>query len=380
MRVLSVTPFYPPDPGGISIYVWKLNQALSKKVEILTVTCRVKRLPRMRNTSGVLCFHPPSFPYGSLKSFRIPFNFSAFGAVMDDFNPHIVHLHGHHYPSTWVSLLEAKRRMLPTVLTMHGLYALDPSKPYGITALEEVFNKVLASRIFKNADLVVGLTNSMVKYAQRYGANPDSCVVIPSGVDLQVYRRLVGNEYEFRAKLGLPMDKIIVLFVGRFEPVKGLTEVARSVKEIAECRGDVFFLFVGRGSLEKLLSRLSSSGCVRVEGWKPHRLLPFYYVASDILLLPSRWEALPLSLLEAMASGIHIVATPVGGIPELLENYPCKTYIKGFASEHIKAALFKAFTVVKGMDKRKRCKVSLLNWDQVAERYLMVFRKLLATN
>jgi glycosyltransferase involved in cell wall biosynthesis len=114
-----------------------------------------------------------------------------------------------------------------------------------------------------------------------------------------------------------------------------------------------FFLFAGGGPLSGRLEKmLENAPGVRskIVGWVPNSEMHELYAASDFYVLPSKWEALPITIIEAMASDLHIVATPVGGIPDILSHYSRKTYIGGFSSTKIADALGDASFCFKATD------------------------------
>lgn len=143
--------------------------------------------------------------------------------------------------------------------------------------------------------------------------------VIRFGIDIAPF---LGTEKEtgrIRSELSIPQDAPVVTIVGRLYPVKDHALFLRSSATLLQRRKDPHFLVVGdgelRAELERLCAELGITGSVRFLGWR--RDLPAIYADSDIIAVTSLNEGTPVSLIEGMACGKPIVATAVGGVPDL---------------------------------------------------------------
>ncbi len=254
----------------------------------------------------------------------------------------IVHSHGHHYPLTWLSTFYAKKNNVPTVLTLHGTYALDPYHGGGRTLIEDIFNQTLFKTLLKKSDTIIGLTKNSIKYVQRYKSKNLQYYILPNGVNVDRYTQNLQRKREFRVKYNLPQDKWIVLFRGRFTHVKSFLETIYAAKSILKSREDIFFLFVGGGVLKsKGKNILTEMKNFKMIDWTSLENIHELYIASDIYLIPSKWDALPITLLESMAARLHIISTQVGGIPEVLDGYPLKTLLSDHKPEKIIEGIYK---------------------------------------
>jgi glycosyltransferase involved in cell wall biosynthesis len=162
-----------------------------------------------------------------------------------------------------------------------------------------------------------------MKYVLRLGADKTKTQVIYNGVDINTFRPL--NKQESRTRLGLPKNRKIILSVRRLVYKNGLGTLIESVPKVAKEHPDVLFVVAGKGPSRKLIEdRIKELGISRniiLAGFVPDEILPVYYDAADIFILPSAsGEGLPLVLLEAMACGVPVIATAVGGTPEILKN------------------------------------------------------------
>jgi glycosyltransferase involved in cell wall biosynthesis len=144
------------------------------------------------------------------------------------------------------------------------------------------------------------------------------------GCDLRRFRpRKYSEKKILRQKFNIPQDKFIALFVGHLIRRKGLDILVKAIKN-TNCQPSILTVIIGKGTLEK---SLRSSICAEgledhflVVGQKKHSELPQWFNLADVFVLPSRGEGTPTVLLEAMSTGLPIISTNVGGIPEILKD------------------------------------------------------------
>jgi glycosyltransferase involved in cell wall biosynthesis len=116
----------------------------------------------------------------------------------------------------------------------------------------------------------------------------------------------------------------LVGYIGRLCEERGALEFARAIPKVLEERGEVTFLIGGdghlRNSIEKYIGKKRLNHKIKVSGWIPHERLPTYLNELKLIVLPSITEGLPNIMLEAMACGTPVLATAVGGIPDIILN------------------------------------------------------------
>jgi D-inositol-3-phosphate glycosyltransferase len=175
-------------------------------------------------------------------------------------------------------------------------------------------------RLVHELDTVVAAT----AYEQRllkqvYGVPRTRVEVIPLGVDPE--RFCPGPQADARAELGIEADAQVVLAVGRIEPLKGLDILIRAVAQVTD-RSRLRLLIVGGDEqarpefarLEGIADEVGVRGLVTFAGAVPHEELAAYYRAADVVAIPSFSESFGLVAVEAMASGVPVVASRVGGL------------------------------------------------------------------
>ncbi|MBE3576270.1 MAG: glycosyltransferase [Limnochordales bacterium] len=147
-------------------------------------------------------------------------------------------------------------------------------------------------------------------------------VVIPNGIDVHAYRSLRGMRNQWRQELGLSSEEIVFVCVASLRPQKNHRLLLRAFARVVAQAPHARLLLAGDGperpQLESLASELGVSSRVSFLGFR--RDTPKVLCASDVFVLASDWEGNPLAVMEAMAAGKPVIATAVGGVPELIED------------------------------------------------------------
>jgi len=154
-------------------------------------------------------------------------------------------------------------------------------------------------------------------------ASEGSVITVPNGIDLDRFKPGLDTA-DVRDSLGLHEEKVL-LFLGRVRREKGIDLAIRALPHLMKKVGPVRLIVVGEGDFDdKILPLAESLGVedrVLIAGKIDEEMVPLYHNLADVFLMPStRWEALPLSLLEAIASGSVVVASNVGGIPSVIRD------------------------------------------------------------
>ena len=157
---------------------------------------------------------------------------------------------------------------------------------------------------------------------ERFGVPEPRLKKIPGGVDLRRFKPVLDRSV-VRARLGLPTDRPILLTVRRLAPRMGLDRLLQALPAIVALHPTLLLLIGGKGPerecLEETTRRLGLTGNVRFLGFLPDNLLPSYFQAADLFVLPTQaLEGFGLVTVEALASGTPVVGTPVGATPEIL--------------------------------------------------------------
>jgi glycosyltransferase involved in cell wall biosynthesis len=171
-------------------------------------------------------------------------------------------------------------------------------------------------------DRIIAVSESLRRelVEEYHVAAPQKLVAIPLGFELGEYLACESLRGELRRELAITDDTRLIGIIARLTPIKApqlFLDVARRVRQE---RPDVQFLLVGGGEMRELLEgsarKMGLTGIVRFLGWR--RDLPRLYADLDVVVLTSKNEGTPVSLIEAMASGVPVVSTNVGGVPDIV--------------------------------------------------------------
>lgn len=207
--------------------------------------------------------------------------------------------------------------------------------------------------------------------------------VIPNGIDLNVFEGL--SKEELRKKFGLNKTEKIILYVGRLLHIKGLIYLIEAVKNINEKNKRLLLVGYGddRKHLENLVKKLKIENIVTFVGKVPNKEVFEYMVASDVLVLPSLSEGFPNVILEAMASGLPIIATKVGGIPKIVNNEVNGFLVDPKNPTQIVETLLQLFKDEKLREKisdNNKIEAKKYSWESVINDLEKVYNKIIENN
>jgi teichuronic acid biosynthesis glycosyltransferase TuaC len=216
------------------------------------------------------------------------------------------------YPEGLAAVLLGKVFRVPVLITLRGMLPL--LVPYRLRRPQLRFALRKAARI-------VAVSSSLKEDAVRLGIDPARVRVIENGIDPELFRPL--DRTEARRSLGLPEDGPLLVSVGTLSPRKGFHLVMEAMTGL---RPDLGFAIVGgdgaegamEAELRALAARLGLEDRVIFAGPRSRAELASWYSAADLFVLASGHEGCPNVVLEALACGTPVVATPVGNIAELL--------------------------------------------------------------
>ncbi len=223
-------------------------------------------------------------------------------------------MHAHQYsPFLYAGLSRWPRRRPPVLFTEHGRAFPD---------LTGWSHKPVNRLLLRGGDRVVGVGRAVRQVLiDKEGLPAGRVGVIYNGIDTQAYAN-PGSRAEVRRELGLGPDDFVAIFVARLDPIKDHATALRALARVAAVRDDAKMVVAGEGpasdAVAAEVARLGLGGRVVVAGVRADvaRLLG----GADVSVLTSLSEGIPLSLIEAMAAGLPVVATRVGGVPEVVED------------------------------------------------------------
>jgi D-inositol-3-phosphate glycosyltransferase len=310
--------------GGLNVYVLELARKLAARgchVDIFTRATVPDAEPVIEEAPGLRVINlvaGPASPlgpeqlYGHLDAF-----YDALTAFCDSEGATYDLIHSHYWLSGLVGARLKALWGVPHIVMFHTLGEIKNRASYGEHESQLRINA--EAEVLRTADRVICATEQeRVSLRQLYGAGDDQVAVIPLGVDLDRFRPTAKRDA--RATLGL-RDERIILFVGRIEPLKGL-DILINAAALLESDVECCVLVVGgdestQAQVDELTDLARERGIdhrVAFVGAVDHEQLPLYYNAADVCVVPSHYESFGLVAVEAMASGVPVVASRVGGL------------------------------------------------------------------
>jgi D-inositol-3-phosphate glycosyltransferase len=314
------------EAGGQNVYVRQVGEALAKlgwQVDMFTRKTReddetiVQHSPHCRTIR--LIAGPQEFvPRDRLFEF-MPAFVEAFQTYQAKY--HYPLIHTNYWMSAWVGLQVKKTHNVQLIHTYHSLGAIKyqavPNRPaIAHTRLE------VEQQILEQSNCIVA-TSPQEQEALRTLVSPLGHIeVIPCGTDIENFQAIPKSEA--RSQLGFKPDEQIALYVGRFDPRKGIETLVRACAQL-KANPDLRLVIVGgsdptqpdgqeRLRIGAIVEVLGLAKQTTFVGRVGHDRLPLYYTAADVCVIPSHYEPFGLVAIEAMACGTPVVASAVGGL------------------------------------------------------------------
>ncbi|MBI5252794.1 MAG: glycosyltransferase family 4 protein, partial [Euryarchaeota archaeon] len=276
MRILLIT-IWKPNRGGIVTHVENLIRHSKNEFKVLTYGGGID-LPFLRALSFVF--------------------FGFLGGVRENFD--LIHAH-YAVPQGFLGVLLKKVLRKPLVVTLHGS---------DITVLGRGAAKPLMSFVLNNSDAIIAVSEFLRRETINLGASKEKIKVIYGGAPYPPMSRLVEKLQDGRR----------ITFIGSLVRQKGVDVLIRAFVEVKKKLPDAELVIVGDGREKKSLEKLSSELGIEVNFLGYREDLSSILEKSAVLVLPSKEEGFGLTLLEAMAVGVPVVASRVGGIEEIIEH------------------------------------------------------------
>jgi glycogen synthase len=329
MRIAILTNEFPPYVyGGAGVHVEYLTRELSTldggghHVRVLSFGDQRLSSPSLEVTGIAAPGDLPSTDPRHARFFATMAQNLAMSGILDEVE--VVHCH------TWYTHLAGclvkYLHDVPLVLTTHSL---EPHRPWKVEQLGTAYHASswLERTAYENADGVVAVSQSMKHDVQSlYGVRPDRIRVIHNGIDLEEYRPR--PDPAVLARYGIDPDVPFVLFVGRITRQKGIIHLVNAVKhfrpgvQVVLCAGAPDTPEIGREMSEAVgrARERSSDPVIWIPEMLPRSEVIALYTHAAIFVCPSVYEPFGIINLEAMACETPVVASAIGGIPEVVEH------------------------------------------------------------
>jgi glycosyltransferase involved in cell wall biosynthesis len=347
LRVLHIVQTPLDFVGGPATYVRELSKHLSMravKTEIISPKPMKfnDEIKSLSNDYGVELHYVDFSIFAPL--LRVPWFFSAkahklISRIVKDYD--VVNIH---VESTFLQLLMNTFNSLKVISTIHGIYPYEdvevlkhePLNFYRLFRLMFVSPQhyiTIREHITKGG-IVIAVAGFLAEIIRHmFKVSEEKICVIPNSVDTDLFKNIredlalaVVNEVLTKKGFNRTLDDKdnVILFVSRLDPCKGLHLLLRGLAKMQSKSWMLLVVGIGSHSYERYLKDLSFKlGLIEkvlLTGNVPYSKLPYFYSIAQVYVLPSMFEGLPATILEAMACGTPVIATKVGGIPEVISN------------------------------------------------------------
>lgn len=382
MKIAYVQAFYLPAIDGPATVIHEIASRLVKKGHDVHVFCsnhdKHKKIgPKEEVLDGVKIHRLNNW---FLIGFATFFPSVFLKLIKEDFDIIHSHVSGHSYH--FFSSLVRMFKGTPHVHTTHCCWTSSFGRSKLSSFLVWLDYHTILPFSFHYSDKIIAITPWELDEIKKHHVKKDKIVVIPNGMDSVLLKKVENNN--FRRLQGIPEDAKLVLYFGRLNPTKGADKLAGAAVDITINRKDIHFAFVGpdEGIMNKVIEISKGNPNIHVLGpIRGKEKIAEMFQASDLYALPSYREGLPLTLFEAMASGLPIVASPVNGVPYEMKEPDNGLFVQYGDIDGLKKALLKILDDQDFADtvrKNNLEKAKAYDWDIIAAKTLEVYNSLLS--
>ena len=333
-KVCFISPEYWPLSGGTGAYVYYLsNELLKNGYKICVVTGSNQALDIQVNPQlNVFFLKIPKTPI--VKSFLLAgSSYRKLNSVRDSVNVDITHAQLPLTPNFAVPPNFGKALVCTVHSTWKGEAEAIRGEPYSrLNANEKFlvsfnwFLRIFEEKMLARAKKIIAVSHFTKWELTNYYKIPESKIrVIHNGVDVNKFK-LAADKRKVKAELGFNPDDLAIVSVGRLYARKGLFTLIESMPAVIKRFGNAKFIISGKGQsdeMHKLIAHAEKLGVknnIIFTGYYPDKKLPKLYQAADVFAFSTFYEHHPFAVLEALSTGLPVVTTTVGGIPETIEN------------------------------------------------------------
>ena len=334
VRVCFISPEYLPLSGGTGSYVYYLSNELMKRGNSAYIVTGYDESGDIKVNEQHRIFFLKTLKTPIVKSFQFAASASRKLNKMRSRLPvDITHVNLPLVPSFAVPAGFGKALVTTVHSTWKGEAEAIKGEPYSRLNANEKFMvrfnwflRLFEERMLERSNKIIAVSDfTRRELLQYYPVEADKIRVIHNGVDTDKFKP-ASDKRKAKAELGLSTADKAVLSVGRLYARKGLFTLIESAALVARKFGNVKFIIAGKGLSNEMAKLVNYAAKLGVKenlvftGYFPDKKLPRLYQAADIFAFSTFYENLPFAVLEALSTGLPVVTTRVGGIPEMIES------------------------------------------------------------
>jgi len=366
MKIIHVTPYYPPHLGGMEIAIKEFFE-LSKKNDIdaivLTSNIGGNKKNKIKSTTDVIRLKTSFF-------LNVPILWNLFWEIFKRANKEtIVHLHTAIILTPEIAYLAARLKRAKVISHVH----LDTERSTIYGYLLPLYNQIFLKYILKNSDRVICPTTDYISLLnKKYGVQVNKIKIVPYGIHYDQFKDINPSH----------CDETRLIFVGRFSEQKDLPFLIDVVEELKKKRKIKLYL-IGEGNQKQKLQILVKSKklekAIIFNNKIDHSKIQNAYLFGDIFVLSSNLESFGIVLIEAMACGLPLVVSDIAGVRCIINNgengFLCKKNIKDFC-EKINLLIDDKELFFK-ISKNNKIESRKYDWKKSTENLIEIYRRII---
>jgi len=392
------------DTGGMNVYVHQLTRTLGKlgiRVDVFTRS-QDEHVPHVLHDLGYhnRVVHIPAGPEVPLPKAELERYIPKFVQGIKSFaetkNIHYDLIHSHYWMSGIAAIDLANEWKIPFLHMFHTLGLMKNRIARSPQEIEGEYRIQGEKKVISIANRIIAATLAEKSQLEFLYETPSSKIaVIPPGVDTRHFYPIPKDEA--KEVVGIPEKTHTILFVGRIEPLKGIDNLIQAIS-IIQKRGELQccphdLVIIGgepnakpeemnaeMARLQDMVETLQIENFVIFLGKQDQQMLPYYYSAAEVVVMPSHYESFGMVALEAMACGTPVVASQVGGLAFLVRDGETGFVVPG---NDVQALANRLVELIKNQELRNKLGnqstkyAQLYSWENISEKIAEVYKQLL---
>ncbi len=376
MKIAHVCPFYEPAICGVKQVVKELakrQRAEGHGVHVFTSDWDKKK--RIKQKEEIIdgihvhrCFH-----IAKIGNFSSIFPSVFFRLLSNTFD--LIHTHNSGHAHVFLASLAAKMKNTTLIHTTHCPWT-DAHRSFIARCMMFFSYNIFNKMALKWSKKIIAITPWEIQFIEKY-APSDKITVIPNGVDEEFFTTIKENKFKEKHEV----KDALVLFFGRLNITKGPDKFVLAAKETIKENNQITFVLAGpdEGMLDYITKLAEGDKNIKIIGaLKTRKDVIEMYQAADVFVLPSFREGLPLTLFEAMASGLPIVASPVNGVPYEMNDPENGYFVQYGDIKNLKRAILRILdnpNIRNEMSKNNKAKAKQYAWNVIYKKTKEVYEK-----
>ena len=381
MKIVVFAGSFYPFFGGYENFIYNLSiKLIEKGFSVDIVTTNTEKCAMMENLDGIKIYRLDCWnalnrtfpiPKPNLRSFKM-----FYSLLRNDYD--LVNTHTRFFITSFIGAIFAITKRIPLVHVEHGS-THSVLKNKFVSMINILSDHLVGWMIVNTAYRNIGVSKASCSFLKHIGAK--EVILISDGIDLDFFKRI---DTEAKRKLDLKNDDIIITFIGRLVYAKGAQDLIAIFPKIKEKNPDTKVIIIGDGpyknELQKMIDKAHKNDILFLGTKTPWEIVGILS-NTDIFVNLSYSEGFGITILEAGAVGVPVIATKVGAVPELIKDHETGIIINPGDRKQLYNAIKE---LIDNPDLKKKMSDNMIiniknnySWDIIIEKYAQTFREVL---